>query len=146
MSQCPSPPLTMWMFPSGGGYFIIVTFIASVSQCVRVCMYVCMYIIIIQFTRYNTNNNINNKYTIFNEPLQREPAAPVHSVASRQLTGGNIVHLVLPRMIVSGANSAICSNRQKWKQPPGPIHHMLPLQERCKTIPFHCMFEFLILC
>ena len=42
-SQCPSPPLTMWMFPSRGGYFIIVTFIASVSQCVRVCMYVCMY-------------------------------------------------------------------------------------------------------
>ena len=40
VSQCPSPPLTMWMFPSGGGYFLIVTFIASVSQCVRVCMYV----------------------------------------------------------------------------------------------------------
>ena len=36
----------MWMFPSGGGYFIIVTFIASVSQCVRVCMYVCMYVCI----------------------------------------------------------------------------------------------------
>ena len=29
----------MWMFPSGGGYFIIITFIASVSQCVRVCIH-----------------------------------------------------------------------------------------------------------
>ena len=36
----------------------------------------------------------------------------MHSVASRQLTGGNIVHLVLPSVIVSGANSAICSNGQ----------------------------------
>ena len=62
----------------------------------------------------------------------------MHSVASRQLTGGNIVHLVLPSVIVSGANSAICSNEQTWKQPPGPIHHTLPLQEGCKTIPFHC--------
>ena len=60
----------------------------------------------------------------------------MHSVASIQLTGGNIVHL--PSVIVSGANSAICSKRQTWKQPPGPIHHTLPLQEGCKTIPFHC--------
>ena len=67
---------------------------------------------------------------------------PVHSVASRQLTGGNIVHLVLPSMIVSGANSAICSNRVKranmeaasWPHPPyvstsrGMQDHPLSLQ------------------
>ena len=83
----------------------------------------------------NYHNVKDHNITIFNEPLQREPAAPVHSVASRQLTGGNIVHLVLPSMIVSGA---IFSNGQTWKQPPGPIHHTLLLQEGCKTIPFHC--------
>ena len=88
---------------------------------------------IIIIKKYTQNNN---KYTIFNEPLQREPAAPVHSVASRQLTGGNIVHLVLPSVIVSGANLAICSNGQTWKQPPGPIHHTLPLREGSRPSPF----------
>ena len=38
--------------PSGGGYFIIVTFIASVSQCVRVCMYVCMYVYVYKYYYY----------------------------------------------------------------------------------------------
>ena len=101
--------------------------------CACACMHVCMHLAFKELKYYFIFNGLHiiinsyiiHKYTIFNEPLQREPAAPVHSVASRQLTGGNIVHLVLPSMIVSGANSAICSNEQTWKQPSGPIHHTL---------------------
>ena len=110
-----------------------------IANCKSVITNIQFWRLICQYNKKNTQRIQGiHKKIILNEPLQREPAAPVHSVASRQLTGGNIVHLMLPSVIVSGTNSAICSNGQTWKLPPGPIHHTFPLREGCKTIPFHC--------